>query len=223
MGIMAAWFVPSSPGYVRAKGATPHARVAGARLQRSARRPTARTARRSAFPRSCNPPALRLQPADGRHAGRQRRAAPTSEGSVKVDALVGNAGDAGRRSRRAYHGLDDRRAPQHHRPARLHGPAAADTVASASPTATTAPRCSHRSGHQLQGHRAVRRPPRTRRWARRARSPRPPTRSRARAPSRRAGARSGSSARCALNDGGADGVASTTPNTLFAVQGVLIP
>jgi hypothetical protein len=26
-----------------------------------------------------------------------------------------------------------------------------------------------------------------------------------------------------INDGGADGVASTTPNTLFAVQGVLVP
>ena len=39
----------------------------------------------------------------------------------------------------------------------------------------------------------------------------------------RAGGRSGTSAQVRVNDGGADGVASTTPNTLFAVQGVFVP
>ena len=133
MGIMAAWYVPPSPGYPRPKGATPDAGVAGARLQRSARRrnrthgPPDSPARPDP---SCNPPALSS-------SGQLTVGTPDANGApanwmgfVKIDVVVGNAGHPRRRGRRALHGVDDGRAPQHDRAPRLHGPAAAGDDAS---------------------------------------------------------------------------------------------
>ena len=78
MGIMAAWFVPTSPGYPRPKGATPTQGVAGARLQR-VHRPN-RVHGPPDFPgnaleprRVLQPAGAELEPADGRHARRERR------------------------------------------------------------------------------------------------------------------------------------------------------
>ena len=45
----------------------------------------------------------------------------------------------------------------------------------------------------------------------------------ARQPSARSSARSGRSARVALPDGGADGLAATADNSVFATQGVFVP
>ena len=115
MGIMLAWYVPTSPGYPRPEGATPTRVVAGARLHPVHEpEPDARPAR---LPGQRLQPRRLLQPAgpdlvtaDGRHAGRERRAAPTSLGSVQGRRARRQPRDARRRGRRARHGLDHRRA-----------------------------------------------------------------------------------------------------------------
>jgi hypothetical protein len=226
MGIMLAWYVPTSPGYPRAKGATP-TRVPLVPAFNQCTSPN-RVHGPPDFPGnasnpdgSCNPPALTsgqltvgTPDANG--------AAAKAEGFVKVDALIGNPATAADEAdarfqvsmtdvRRNTTGFPDYTGQlQLETTLRVidknNGPSEVGTVQDTPfrvtvPCATTGDTtvgstCSvNTTADAVMGAGTV-------------------------LESKRSIWQLG---QIRINDGGADGVASTTPNTLFAVQGVLVP
>jgi hypothetical protein len=226
MGIVLAWYVPTSPGYPRAKGATP-TRVALVPAFNQCTSPN-RVHGPPDYPSngtnpdgSCNPPTLTsgqltvgTPDANG--------AAAKAEGSVKVDAVIGNpatAADEGDARfqvsmtdvRRNTTGFPDYTGQlQLETTLRIvdknNGPSEVGTVQD-TPFRVTVPctttgdttvgsTCSvNTTADAVMGAGTV-------------------------LESKRSSWQLG---QIRLNDGGSDGVASTTPNTLFAVQGVLVP
>ena len=199
MGIMMAWYARrTQPGYPRPR-APRRCAPRWCRPTTSARAPTACTARRTSRATArtrtvLQPAGPDLEPADGRHAGRERRRRANSVGSVKVRrGDRGNPATAADEADVSYKDIDmtDVRSK----------PASPTTPASCRLETTSAdhrPRQRPVGGRHGPGHaRSVTVPcttTATPAWARPARSTPPPTRS-GRARSRRAGARSGSSAR----------------------------
>jgi len=219
MGIMQAWFVPSSPGYVRAKGATPtRVSLVPSFVQCTASNRTHGPS--LAYP-SCNPPALSSTQLTVGTPDANGQAAK-SEGSVKFDALVGNPSTAADEAdaritismtdvRRNTTGFPDYTGQLQLDTSirvtdRDNGPSLFATVQDTGfkvtvPCAGTADTtvgstCSVTTTADAVTGAGTIKEGRRSMWQ---------------------------LGQVRVNDGGADGVASTTPNAPFAVQGVLVP
>ena len=211
------------PGYARPAGRVADARLAragipGVRLSGPHTRPAARV--------------RLLQPAGGASPASSRSAPPTRtarlrprSGFVRFAVQIGDPATPADEADVALRLRDHRRAPAL-RPGRLHGRAARERPDPDHRQGQPTPRGGrvrrHHDGQPDRLHRAVHGDAGHGRSARRAPS-RPRSKRSRRGRSRRACAPTGRLGRIEVFDGGPDDDADTTPNTLFATQGVFVP